>query len=70
MGILNNKNSSMNSINEIEDYIDVNQLKHIKVEYFKNEYSVSLVDSTGYEIVKGYGSTVIESINNLHSCLV
>lgn len=60
----------MNSISEIEEYVDINQLRHIQFEHIKNEYIVSLVDSTGYEIVKGYGSTVIEAINDLHSGLV
>ena len=50
--------------------IDLNQLKFLKVEKRKNEYVVTLVDGTGYEILKGYGITSIEAINDLHSNLV
>ncbi len=60
----------MNTPNEVADYIDIDQLKHLQVQHNNDEYIVSLVDSKGYEIVKGYGHTVIEAINDLHSCLV
>lgn len=61
---------TMNTLNEIGEYVDTDQLKHLKFELSSSKYTVSLVDSTGYEIVKGYGNTVIEAINDLHSCLV
>ncbi len=60
----------MSTINELAEYVDTDQLKHLKFEVSNSEYTVSLLDSTGYEIVKGYGNTVIEAINDLHSCLV
>lgn len=49
---------------------NANQLKHLRFEKINNEHVVSLIDSTGYEIVKGYGSTPIEAINDLHSTLL
>lgn len=52
------------------EYVDLSQLKHLKFEYNTNEYSVSLVDLDEYEIVKGYGNTVIEALNDLHAGLV
>lgn len=60
----------MSTINELAEYVDTDQLKHLKFEESNGKYTVSLVDSTGYEIVKGYGNSVIEAINDLHSCLV
>lgn len=60
----------MNILNEVAEYIDINQLKHLKFEENNGEYKVSLTDSTGYEIVRGYGHTVIEAINDLHASLI
>ncbi len=60
----------MNTLIEVAEYIDIDQLKHVKVHYTNNEYSVSLVDSAEYEIVKGYGTTILEAINDLHAGLV
>jgi hypothetical protein len=55
---------------KMQTTIDLNQLKFLKVEKRKNEYIATLVDGTGYEILKGYGITSIEAINDLHSNLV
>ncbi len=60
----------MSMVNEVVEYVDLSQLKHLKFEYNTNEYSVSLVDLDEYEIVKGYGNTVIEALNDLHAGLV
>ena len=60
----------MNILNEVVEPIDIKQLKHLQVDYNSNEYIVSLVDSQGYEIVRGYGSTAVEAINDLHSGLL
>lgn len=46
------------------------QLEHLKFELINNQHVATLVDSTGYEIVKGYGDTAIEAINDLHSTLL
>jgi len=46
------------------------QFKHLKFEKLNNEHVVTLIDSKGYEIVKGYGSTQIEAMNDLHSTLL
>ena len=71
MGILNNgKIKSLSTPSEVAEYIDIDQLKHVKVEYKNSEYSVTLVDAAEYEIVKGYGNTVIEALNDLHAGLV
>jgi len=49
---------------------NIDQLKYLKFEYINNEYITTLIDSQKFEIVKGYGTTIIESINDLHSNLV
>ncbi|MCT4629045.1 hypothetical protein [Winogradskyella sp.] len=46
------------------------QLKHIKLEKTPHECIVTLVDSGGYDIVRGYGKTAMEALNDLHSALV
>ncbi len=60
----------MNKLNIIEEYVCTAHFKHLKVEVSNRKYTVLLVDSTGYEITKGYGTTVVEAINDLHSCLI
>ncbi len=50
--------------------INTNKLKHLKIEFIGVTYSASLVDASGIEIVKGYGNTEVEAINDLHSILI
>jgi len=50
--------------------IKFTELKNLKVEINNKEYCVSLIDKAGYEIVRGYGETVVEAINDLHSNLI
>ncbi|MFK7772492.1 MAG: hypothetical protein AB8F94_10140 [Saprospiraceae bacterium] len=54
--------------NEIK--IGIHHMKHLKFEKQDDEYIVSLVDVTGYEILKGYGDNFVEAINDLHSNLL
>ena len=46
------------------------QLKYIKFNKQRNEYTAILTDPEGYEILAGYGKTVIETINDMHRNLV
>lgn len=48
----------------------IEQLKHLKFEKKADECIVTLVDSKGYEIIKGYGKVAIEALNDLHSRLL
>jgi len=48
----------------------LNKLKHIKFEHLDNLYSAALIDATGYEIVKGYGKTSLEAVNDMHARLL
>jgi hypothetical protein len=54
--------------NEIK--IGIHHMKHLKFEKLDEEHVVTLVDVTGYEILKGYGDNYIEAINDLHSNLL
>ena len=45
-------------------------LKHLKFEMRKGEYIVTLIDKSEYEILKGYGQSIVDAINDLHSNLI
>ncbi|MCR9289152.1 MAG: hypothetical protein NXI23_17390 [Bacteroidetes bacterium] len=57
------------SVNE-NSKIEIHCLKNLKFEKSDNEYMVTLVDNTGFEILKGYGKTTTEAINDLHHNLI
>lgn len=46
------------------------RLNHLRFEFHNNEYTASLVDYAGYEILRGYGPTKLDAINDLHKNLV
>ncbi|WP_396590744.1 hypothetical protein [Allomuricauda sp. R78024] len=50
--------------------LNTNQLKFLKINQFGESYSASLVDNKEFEIIKGYGSTVVEAINDMHDNLI
>lgn len=58
--------------NRIEQEIvdKLNHLKYLKFEVINKTYVASLNDTNGYTIIKGYGDTVIEAINDLHHNLI
>jgi len=49
---------------------NINQLEHVWFELTYHEYVVSLIDASGYEIVRGFGNSKIEVINDLHCSLL
>ena len=55
---------------ENELFIEFRQMKHLKFEKMNGEHIVTLIDNSGFEIVKGYGKAVVEAINDLHSNLI
>jgi hypothetical protein len=50
-----------------EDSVNLSDLTHLKVEFKKNEYVVTLVDDQAFEIVKGYGDSITNALNDLLS---
>ena len=46
------------------------QLQHMKIECVFEECIAILIDDKGFEILKGYGSNMIEAINDLHQNLI
>lgn len=62
----------MQQIHKIESIIKNNteRLIHLKFEKINHEYVVTLIDQTGYEIIKGYGNEIIEAINDMYSNLL
>ncbi len=42
------------------------EFQHLKFEQKNDEHIVSLVDAEGYQITRGYGTTIAEAINDLH----
>lgn len=62
----------MNKLNAIEQEIVYNQihLKYLKFEMDDVGYIAALHDGDGHDIVKGYGNTIIEAINDMHHGLI
>ena len=44
--------------------------KYLKLDIDKGIYVATLQDNSEHNIVRGYGKTVIEAINDMHSCLL
>ena len=62
----------MNKLIVIEEEIIENpiHLKYLKFEMDNGKYTVTLNDLSGYDIVKGYGNTITEAINDMHRGLI
>lgn len=54
----------------INEKIKIAELQHLKLEFIKQEYIVTLMDIDGFEILKGYGASTIKAMNNLHKNLL
>lgn len=50
--------------------IGIEELQHIKFEFIKQEYVATIIDTDGFEILKGYGLSIIKAINDLHNNLI
>lgn len=50
--------------------INIEHLKHLQFKRTIEGYTAILVDSTDFEILKGYGKTITEAINDLHHNLI
>lgn len=49
--------------------IELEKLTNLRFEIQYNEHCVSLIDKSGYAVVRGYGENIIDAINDLHSRL-
>ncbi|WP_106792176.1 hypothetical protein [Aquimarina sp. Aq78] len=69
---MNKNNKSMADYSkQFENEILLNfQFKHITFNKIKNQYVATLIDKQEYEILKGFGDTVLDAINDLHSDLI
>jgi len=52
------------------DYINIIELEHLILEIEKGEHIVTLVDAKGYKIIRGYGKSTVEAINDMHHNLI
>ncbi len=53
-----------------DSMISENKFKYLKFNKLNDEHIISLVDDKGFEVSRGFGNTLIDAINDLHSCLV
>ncbi|MEW7280289.1 hypothetical protein ABW636_16990 [Aquimarina sp. 2201CG1-2-11] len=63
----------MNIVEFVEIYKEfplIEQLRHLSFVRITDEYIVSLIDVDGNEIIRGYGKTAIEALNDMHSNLL
>lgn len=51
-------------------HVNIIELEHLMLEVKKGEYIVTLVDATGYKIIRGYGKCAIEALNDMHHNLI
>ncbi|WP_282089241.1 hypothetical protein [Aquimarina algiphila] len=59
----------MNKVNN-QIKIDLSRLRHINFEFKSEEHIAILIDYQGYEILKGYGDSQLEALNDLHENLI
>ena len=51
------------------EYVNTKEFEHLMLEVEKGEHVVTLVDAEGYKIIRGYGNSAIEAINDMHDNL-
>ena len=62
----------MNAIqveNKLE-HVNIIEFKHLIFEVEKGEHIITLVDTEGYKITRGFGNSIIEAINDMHHNLI
>lgn len=53
-----------------ECLIDPKELSNLKIEFSNSAYTVTLVDQSKIEILKGYGDNIVSAINDMHDNLI
>lgn len=56
--------------NAKEEFLQNLQFKYLKLTEHDQQYIATLVDTKGCEILKGYGTSYLEAIDDLHSNLI
>ena len=46
------------------------ELEHLKFEFQNNKHIVSLTDAEGHKIIRGYGYSKLQALNDLHHNLI
>jgi len=49
---------------------NIKEFKHLMFEIEKGEHIITLVDTEGYKITRGFGNSIIEAINDMHHNLI
>lgn len=55
---------------ETADTIQAEELSNIRVSETETGFVVALTDQEGFELVRGFGNTVTEALNDMHSNLI
>jgi hypothetical protein len=55
---------------ETTDTIQTEELSNIRVSETETGFVVALVDGEEFEIVRGFGDTITEALNDMHSNLI
>jgi hypothetical protein len=58
------------SLSESTTLISIIEFEHLKFENQSDKHILSLVDTEGYSIVKGFGNSLVDAINYLHHNLI
>ena len=53
-----------------KEYVNLTDFEHLMLEIEKREHIVTLIDAKGYKIIRGYGKSTIEAINDMHHNLI
>lgn len=72
MKVVIKMNKAMNpNFTDIETEKEIiTKLKHIKFEKKGMQYVATLIDEDEYEILKGYGASKMEALDDLHQSLL
>lgn len=50
--------------------IELTNFKYLRFYQMKNQNIAVLIDDKGFEIIKGYGSSLVDALNDLHQNLI
>ena len=68
--ISNKEKMTEKNIDSDQSITSISDLKYLKFETQNSEFIATLIDEQEYEILKGYGKTKTEALNDLHNNLI